>query len=494
MCRRLVFVRFSNTRAMAREPVGFVLLLFLPRFFFSLFFLFLLLDPFVSPRPRAALSRAPRRGASYTVHFSLLFLCPSQTFSSSYSFEMSTEKLTEYKAPNRTVTLRTQAFINNKFVDSRSGATLQTHNPATEELIATVAACDKADVDDAVKAARAAFEGPWTKVDGAARGKLLNRLADLCEQHKDELATIEVLDNGKPFTQYLAADMALIVTHLRYFAGWADKITGSTYDVPGNFVYTRKEPVGVAGQIIPWNFPLLMFAWKIGPAIAAGCTIVLKPAEQTPLGALKMGDLIREAGFPPGVINIVPGYGPTAGAAIASHPDIDKVAFTGSTNVGRMILKAAADSNLKKVTLELGGKSPVVVFADADMEEALKITHQAIFFNQGQVCTAGSRLFVQEGIYDEFVDRAVKMAKDRSHVTGDPFHPETQQGAQVSELQYKRIMEYIEHGKKEARLLCGGVRKGDKGYFIEPTIFADVQKGHKVRSILSFMFFGSQLF
>jgi len=394
---------------------------------------------------------------------------------------MSNENKIEYKAPNgRTVTLRTQAFINNVYVDAKSGATLDTINPATEQLITKVAACDKADVDEAVKAARAAFEGPWSKVDGASRGKLLNRLADLCEQHREELSTIEVLDNGKPFTQYLNADMALIVSHLRYFAGWADKITGATYEVPGNFVYTRKEPVGVAGQIIPWNFPLLMFAWKIGPAIAAGCTIVLKPAEQTPLGALRMGDLIREAGFPPGVINIVPGYGPTAGAAIASHPDIDKVAFTGSTTVGRAILKAAAESNLKKVTLELGGKSPVVVFADADLDEALKITHQAIFFNQGQVCTAGSRLFVEDKVYDQFVEKAVKMAKDRANVTGDPFHPETQQGAQVSELQYKRIMEYVEHGKKEARLLCGGGRKGDKGYFIEPTIFADVKKGHKI--------------
>ncbi len=256
---------------------------------------------------------------------------------------MSNEKKIDYKAPNgRSVTLRTQAFINNVYVDAKSGATLDTINPATEQLITKVAACDKADVDDAVKAARAAFEGPWSKVDGASRGKLLNRLADLCEQHREELSTIEVLDNGKPFTQYLNADMALIVSHLRYFAGWADKITGATYEVPGNFVYTRKEPVGVAGQIIPWNFPLLMFAWKIGPAIAAGCTIVLKPAEQTPLGALRMGDLIREAGFPPGVINIVPGYGPTAGAAIASHPDIDKVAFTGSTVVGRAILKVCS--------------------------------------------------------------------------------------------------------------------------------------------------------
>ena len=321
---------------------------------------------------------------------------------------MSNEKKLEYKAPNgRTVTLRTQAFINNVFVDAKSGATLDTVNPATEELITKVAACDKADVDEAVKAARAAFEGPWSKVDGAGRGKLLNKLADLCEQHREELSTIEVLDNGKPFTQYLAADMALIVSHLRYFAGWADKVccglvlcgffANAAQDYRRHVRRARKLCVhaqGARGRVrtdysveLPPVGRLLdhncasvrrltviqMFAWKIGPAIAAGCTIVMKPAEQTPLGALRMGDFIREAGFPPGVINIVPGFGPTAGSAIASHPDIDKVAFTGSTGVGRMILKAAADSNLKKVTLELGGKSPVVVFADADLDEALKV-------------------------------------------------------------------------------------------------------------------------
>jgi len=288
------------------------------------------------------------------------------------------------------------------------------------------------------------------------------------------------MDNGKPLNEYKAADFPGVVSHLRYYAGWADKIRGETFDIPGQLVYTRKEPIGVCGQIIPWNFPLLMFAWKIGPAIAAGCTVVMKPAEQTPLGALRIGDLVKEAGFPPGVINILPGYGHKAGAAISSHMDIDKVAFTGSVEVGKLIMKAAADSNLKKVTLELGGKSPLVIFEDADLDKAAALSHGAIFFNQGQVCTAGSRVFVQEGVYDNFLEKAKSLAVSRAAVLGDPFDQGTQQGAQVSEEQFKRIMHYVDLGKNEARLVCGGERHGEKGYFIKPTIFADVAHGMKI--------------
>mmetsp|Transcript_751 Transcript_751/g.1950 ORF Transcript_751/g.1950 Transcript_751/m.1950 type:complete len:497 (+) Transcript_751:100-1590(+) len=395
---------------------------------------------------------------------------------------MAAEKVQEFTAPNGVVCkLRTQCFINNEYVDAVSGETFDTVNPATEEVLAKVAAGDKADVDAAVKAARAAFEGPWSKVDGYSRGRLLNKLADLLEQNFDEVCSIEVADNGKPYNEYSAADMPLIISHLRYYAGWADKITGETYNLPGKHVYTRKEPVGVAGQIIPWNFPLLMWAWKIGPAIAAGCTVVLKPAEQTPLGALRMGDFIREAGFPPGVINIVPGMGPTAGAAVAEHMDIDKVAFTGSVEVGRIVMCSAARSNLKKVTLELGGKSPFVIFEDADLDQAVELAHNGIYFNQGQVCTASSRVFVQESVYDQFLEKAKSRAEERVKGVGDPFAKTTLQGAQVSHDQFNTIMKYIDYGKQEgARLVAGGARQGDKGYFVQPTIFADVSSGMKI--------------
>jgi aldehyde dehydrogenase (NAD+) len=376
--------------------------------------------------------------------------------------------------------LRTQCFINNEYVDAESGATFDTINPATEQVIAKVASGDKADIDKAVKVARAAFEGPWSQVSAAERGRLLYKLADLVEKYAAELIAIEVSDNGKPVNEYKNADLPMVVTHLRYYAGWADKVTGETFNIPGQLVYTRKEPIGVVGQIIPWNFPLLMFAWKIGPAIAAGCTVVLKPAEQTPLGALRMGDLIVEAGFPPGVINIVPGFGETAGAALSHHMDVDKVAFTGSVQVGKLILKAAADSNLKKVTLELGGKSPFVVLEDSDLDTAAALSHQAIFFNQGQVCTAGSRVFVQESVYEKFIEKAKALAEKRADHVGDPFDPHTVQGAQVTEEQYYRIMQYVDHGKKEARLVCGGERKGQTGFFIKPTIFADVRTGMKI--------------
>jgi aldehyde dehydrogenase (NAD+) len=367
-------------------------------------------------------------------------------------------------------------LINGKWVNSASGKTFPTINPSTGEVITQVAEADAADVDKAVAAARAAFEtGAWRrKMTASQRGAMINRLADLIEKHADELAQLEALDNGKPYQVAKAADLPLTVACYRYYAGWADKIQGKTIPVNGNyFCYTKHEPVGVVGQIIPWNFPLLMQAWKLGPALATGCTVVLKPAEQTPLTALRVGELILEAGFPEGVVNILPGYGPTAGAALARHMDVDKVAFTGSTEVGHLIMRAAADTNLKRVTLELGGKSPNIVFADADMDEAIEGAHFALFFNQGQCCCAGSRLFVEEKAYDEFVERSVARAKKRT--VGNPFDAKTEQGPQVDQDQFNKVMGYIDKGKKEnAKMLTGGGRVGDKGYFIEPTVFADV--------------------
>src|SRR5690348_12716506 len=326
---------------------------------------------------------------------------------------------------------QTKLLINNRWVDSVSGKRFDTINPATGEPIAQVAEADKADVDLAVKAARAAFhsKSPWRRMSAAERGRLLNKLADLIEKNADELATLESLDNGKPKSVAAAADLPLTIACYRYFAGWADKVQGKTIPINGDyFCYTRLEPVGVVGQIIPWNFPLLMQAWKLAPALAAGNTIVMKIAEQTPLSALRLGELILEAGFPEGVVNLLAGYGPTAGQAIARHMDVDKVAFTGSTEVGHLIMQAAAETNLKRVTLELGGKSPNIVFADADMDAAVEGSHFALFFNQGQCCCAGSRVFVEEKIYDEFVERSVDRAKRRK--VGNPLEASTEQGPQ----------------------------------------------------------------
>ena len=370
----------------------------------------------------------------------------------------------------------TKLLVNNEWVKSQSGKTFKTINPATGEEIAQVAETDAADVERAVVAARRAFEkGPWRKVSAAERGRLINKLADLMEENFDELAELETLDNGKTLAMSRAADVPLTIACLRYYAGWADKNQGRTIPVSGPyFSYTRHEPVGVVGQIIPWNFPLLMMAWKLGPALATGNTILLKPAEQTPLTALRVGELIVEAGFPPGVVNILPGFGSTAGAAIAGHPDIDKVAFTGSTEVGHLIMEAAAKSNLKRVGLELGGKSPNIVFADADMNKAIEGCHFGLFFNAGQCCTAGSRLFVEEKAYDEFVERSVERAKRRT--VGNPFDPSVEQGPQIDDVQYKKILGYIEAGKKEgATLATGGRAVGDQGYFIEPTVFTNVK-------------------
>jgi aldehyde dehydrogenase (NAD+) len=372
-------------------------------------------------------------------------------------------------------------LIGGKWLDCVSGKTFPTLNPATGEVICQVAEGDKADVDLAVKAARKAFEeGPWPRMTGSERGRLLHKLADLIEQNQEELAALESLDNGKPYRDAVGTDLALTVKCYRYYAGWADKNHGKTIPVEGPyFCYTRHEPVGVVGQIIPWNFPLLMQAWKWGPAFATGCTVVLKPAEQTPLTALRVAKLAQEAGFPDGVINVVPGYGPTAGAAVSSHMDIDKVAFTGEYCTGQIVMEAAAKSNLKRVSLELGGKSPNVVFADADLDAAVDGSWFGLFFNQGQCCCAGSRLFVEEKVHDQFVEKMLKKVKGQK--VGDPFDPATTQGPQVSQEQCDRIMGFIESGKKEgAKLLTGGSRVGTKGYFIEPTVFDNVSDNMKI--------------
>jgi len=385
-------------------------------------------------------------------------------------------------APDRAVPVTaTKLLINNRWVEAASGRTFPTINPSTGEVICQVAEADAADVDLAAKAARHAFEhGPWRKIAAAERGQLLHKLADLIEKHADELARLESLDNGKPYKVALAADLPLTIACYRYYAGWADKIQGRTIPISGNyFCYTRLEPVGVVGQVIPWNFPLLMQAWKLGPALACGNTVLLKPAEQTPLTALRVGELILEAGFPAGVVNILPGYGPTAGQAIARHMDVDKVAFTGSTEVGHLIMEAAAQTNLKRVTLELGGKSPNIVFADADMDQAIEGSHFALFFNQGQCCCAGSRLYVERKAYNDFVERSVDRARRRT--VGDPFDANTEQGPQVDEAQFDKVMSYIDAGNEEgANLKCGGHRVGDRGYFVEPTVFSDVHDDMKI--------------
>jgi aldehyde dehydrogenase (NAD+) len=382
---------------------------------------------------------------------------------------------------SRAIDTETRLLINNEWVPSESGKTFSTFNPATGEELAQISEADAADVDKAVRVARNAFErGPWRKTNASERGRLLNRLADLVEQNADELATLETLDNGMPLSVARHAAVPLIVGHFRYFAGWADKNHGKTIPINGDyFCYTRHEPVGVVGQITPWNFPLLMYGMKLGPALSMGNTVVLKPAEQTPLTALRLGELIVEAGFPPGVVNILPGYGPTAGAAIANHMDIDKVAFTGSGEVGHLIMEAAGRSNLKRVSLELGGKSPNIVFADADMDQAIEGSHFAVFFNQGQACCAGSRLFVEDKAYDEFVDKSVARASRRT--VGDPFDASTEQGPQIDSIQFDKVMSYIDSGKCEgAELLTGGKRVGDRGYFIEPTVFANVKDEMKI--------------
>lgn len=369
----------------------------------------------------------------------------------------------------------TKLFINNEFVDSVSGKTFPTVNPATGKKIVDIAEGDKADVDKAVAAAKAAFKigSPWRKLDASARGVLLNKLADLMERDAKTLAILETLDTGKPLTG-AKFEMLFCAKTLRYYAGWCDKVHGQTIPADGAvFSFTRLEPVGVVGQIIPWNGPAVMAIWKLASAIATGCTVVLKPAEQTPLTALYIAALVKEAGVPEGVVNVIPGYGPTAGAAITAHPDVTKVAFTGSVEVGRIIMADAAKSNLKKVSLELGGKSPLVIFKDADVDQAVELAHQAVFINQGQVCCAGSRTFVHEDIYDEFVKKSIERAQRRK--VGDPFTESTEQGPQIDDEMFNKVLKFIESGKAEgAKLECGGERLGDTGYFIKPAVFTNV--------------------
>ncbi|MFY9891572.1 MAG: aldehyde dehydrogenase family protein [Streptosporangiaceae bacterium] len=378
-----------------------------------------------------------------------------------------------------------QLFINGQWVDAASGRTFETPNPATGETLAHVAEGDAEDINRAVRAARAAFDGPWSQLTPSDRGRIIWKIGDLILEHAEELAQLESLDNGKPYAVALGADVPLAADLFHYMAGWATKINGSTIDIsvpymPGaNFhSYTLREPVGVVGQIIPWNFPLLMAAWKLGPALTTGCTVVLKPAEQTPLTALRLAELLAEAGVPDGVINVVSGFGETAGAALAAHGDVDKVAFTGSTEVGKLIVAAAGASNLKKLTLELGGKSPNIVFDDAE-DGAIEGAANAIFFNHGQCCVAGSRLFVQESRYDEVVDGVAEIAK--SIKLGSGLDPTTQMGPLVSEEQFRRVSGFLESGRTDgATALAGGGRHGDRGYFIEPTVLTNTRPDMKV--------------
>ncbi|GAB2214231.1 hypothetical protein Droror1_Dr00018572 [Drosera rotundifolia] len=367
-------------------------------------------------------------------------------------------------------------LINGQFVDAASGKTFPTLDPRTGELIAEVAEGDAEDINRAVSAARKAFDqGPWPRMTAYERSKILWRFADLVEQHNDEIAALETWDNGKPYEQAATAELPIFVRLFRYYAGWADKIHGLTVPADGPYhVQVLHEPIGVVGQIIPWNFPLLMFAWKVGPALACGNTIVLKTAEQTPLSALYVAKLLHEAGLPEGVLNVVSGFGPTAGAALASHLDVDKLAFTGSTETGKIVLQLAAKSNLKPVTLELGGKSPFIVCKDADVDKAVELAHFALFFNQGQCCCAGSRTFVHESIHDEFVAKAKARALKRS--VGDPFRKDIEQGPQIDSEQFEKILGYIRAGVEGgATLETGGDRHGSKGYYIKPTVFSDVK-------------------
>ncbi len=371
-------------------------------------------------------------------------------------------------------------LIGGKWTPAKSGKTFETINPANEEVLALVAEGGKADVDEAVKAARKAFEeSRWPRLNPHQRARMLYKIAELIEQHADELAEIETLDNGKAVTQARAIDVAGAAETFRYYAGWCSKIYGETNPSdPSMFNYTLREPVGVCGQIIPWNFPLLMACWKIAPALACGNTVILKPAEQTPLSALRLGELAQEAGLPDGVLNIITGFGPGAGSSIAEHPEIDKVAFTGSTEVGRLILQAST-GNLKRVSLELGGKSPNIIFTDADLGSAVPTAMMGVFYNTGQVCAAGTRIFVQQGKYDEFVDQLTKFSAGMT--VGNPLDPATKMGPVVSKEQFDRVRNYVEIGKREgAKLTTGGEAAADRGYFIKPTIFADVNNNMRI--------------
>ncbi|KAL2321251.1 hypothetical protein Fmac_030220 [Flemingia macrophylla] len=371
----------------------------------------------------------------------------------------------------------TKLFINGQFVHSLSGKEFETIDPRTGDVITKISEATKEDIDVAVKAARVAFDsGPWPRMAGAERARIMTKWAELIEENVEEIAALDAIDAGKLYHSLKGGEIPATAKTIRYYAGAADKIHGEVLK-PGRelFAYTLMEPIGVVGLIIPWNFPSTMFVCKVAPALAAGCTVVIKPAEQTPLSSLFYAHLAKQAGIPDGVLNVVPGFGSIAGPAITSHMDIDKVSFTGSTEVGREVMRAAANSNLKPVSLELGGKSPLLVFDDADVDQAAQIALLGVLFNKGEICVAGSRVFVQEGIYDEFEKKLVEKAK--AWVVGDPFDPNVHQGPQASKKQFEKILSYIEHGKREgATLLTGGKRVGDKGYYIEPTIFSDVKE------------------
>ena len=369
-------------------------------------------------------------------------------------------------------------LIDGKRVAAASGRYFETLDPSTEQVIAHIAEADAADVDAAVRSARAAFEGPWGQMRAADRGLLLLKLADLIRQNQDELVQLESLDSGKPVSAARRQDLPAVIDTLTYYAGWADKINGQVIPArPDALTYTVREPMGVVGAIIPWNFPLMIGMWKIAPALACGCTVVLKPAELTPLTALRIGELALEAGLPPGTLNVVPGFGRTAGQALVDHPDVDKVTFTGSPGVGRQILHGAA-GNLKRVTLELGGKSANIIFPDADLDSAVKAAGAGIFFNTGQVCSAGSRILAHRDVYDEVVERLVARAK--AVRMGDPRDAATSMGPLISAGQMKRVLDYIDVGAGEgAKVATGGARHGEAGYYVAPTVFAGVE--HEMR-------------
>ncbi|MDX1493170.1 MAG: aldehyde dehydrogenase family protein [Longimicrobiales bacterium] len=378
--------------------------------------------------------------------------------------------------------IRHRLWIGNEWVDAADGGTFATVNPANGETITEVASAQAADIDKAVASARAAMAGgAWRDMNPHKRSRLLWKLADAIEANADELGALETADNGKPYFESRKVDLPSVVENFRYFAGLADKIQGDTIPVAGPFLnYTLREPVGVVGCITPWNFPLSLAAWKVAPALACGNAVILKPAEQTPLTALRLGELAAEVGFPEGVLNVVPGFGETAGAALVRHPDVDAIAFTGSTEVGKIVMREAAET-LKKVSLELGGKSPNVVLADADLGSAVRGASTGIFYGKGEVCAAGSRILVERAVYDDFVeafaDRASKMT------IGDPMDSGTRLGAIVSEEQLDRVMSYVEAGKSEgARLVQGGERTtvDGKGNFVTATVFADVDPGMRI--------------
>ncbi|KAL5729301.1 hypothetical protein ACHQM5_002274 [Ranunculus cassubicifolius] len=371
----------------------------------------------------------------------------------------------------------TKLFINGEFVDAVAGRTFETIDPRTGDVITSVVEGDKEDINLAVKAARDAFDhGKWPRMPGCDRGRIMMKFADLIDEHAEELAALDAMDAGKLFSWGKMIDIPQAAHLIRYYAGAADKIHGETLKMSRELQgYTLHEPMGVVGHIIPWNFPSMMFVMKVGPALAAGCTMIVKPAEQTPLSALFYAHLAKEAGIPEGVLNVVTGFGPKAGAALSQHMDVDKISFTGSTDVGRIVMQDAAKSNLKVVSLELGGKSPMLIFDDADIDMAADLALLGILYNKGEICVAGSRVYVQEGIYDAFVKKVAEKAK--TWVVGDPFDPKSQQGPQVDKKQFEKILSYIEHGKREgATLLTGGKACGEKGYYIEPTIFTDVNE------------------